>query len=213
MEANQLVAITDVTEKIKGATKGLDGAEFIRAQRAAMSGIEKECSSDKVYRCDLYHLYKYRTYRDVRLVFVPEHDIAFFGGDPDNFNFPRYNLDMAILRVYDDGKPLKSDEHFTWSASGPKEGDAIFVPGNPGGTDRLLTVAQLEYMRDVQYPISLQRNAEMRGILEQFGKLGEEQTRISQDELLFLENGIKVQRGEFAALVDKRAFAEKVKAE
>lgn len=221
MEVNQLVATSDVTDRIKGATSGLEGADFIKAQRAAMSGIEKECSSDKTYRCDtvslyhggLYHLYKYRTYRDVRLVFVPEHDVAFFGGDPDNFNFPRYNLDMALLRVYDDGKPLKTDDHFTWSATGPKEGDAIFVPGNPGGTDRLLTVAQLEYQRDVSYPISLQRSAELRGILEQFGKLGPEQKRISQDELLFLENGIKVQRGELAALLDRRAFAEKAKAE
>jgi hypothetical protein len=214
IEVNQLLDIADVTSRVKGATKDLEGAAFIKAQRAEMGLIEKSCSEENTYRCDvvplyhggLYHLYKYRTYRDVKLVFVPERDSAFFGGDPDNFNFPRYNLDLAFLRVYEGGKPAATGDHFTWSASGAKEGEAIFTPGNPGGTDRLLTVAQLEYARDVQYPSALLRLSELRGILEQFGKIGAEEKRVSQDQLLLIENAIKVQRGEFEAILDRKLF-------
>jgi hypothetical protein len=221
IEVNQLLDIADVTSRVKGATKDLEGAAFIKAQRAEMGLIEKSCSEENTYRCDvvplyhggLYHLYKYRTYRDVKLVFVPERDSAFFGGDPDNFNFPRYNLDLAFLRVYEGGKPAATGDHFTWSASGAKEGEAIFTPGNPGGTDRLLTVAQLEYARDVQYPNALLRLSELRGILEQFGKIGAEEKRVSQDQLLLIENAIKVQRGEFEAILDRKLFDAKSKAE
>src|SRR5262249_54296338 len=117
-----------------------------------------------LYHGGLYHLYKYRTYRDARLVFVPERDIAFFGGDPDNFNFPRYNLDVEFLRLYENGRPAATPEHLRFNPAGAKDGDVVFAPGNPGGTDRLLTIAQLEYQRDVGYPAILMRTSELRGI-------------------------------------------------
>jgi len=221
MDVSELVGIEDVTAGINAVTKGLSGGDFIKAQRSEMSRIEKACSEEGKTRCDvvtlyhggLYHLYKYRTYSDLRLVFVPEHDVAFFGGDPDNFNFPRYNLDVAFFRAYEGGKPATTPDHLTWSPAGTKDGDPIFAPGNPGGTDRLLTVSQLEYQRDVAYPAILMRLSEYRGRLIQFGRIGEEEWRISKDPLLFVENGIKVNRGEFEALLDRRRFDEKVKAE
>jgi len=222
IEVNQLVEIRDVTATINTATKGLSDQAYNTAQKAEMSRIEKECTGGDAFRCDVvslyhggfYHLYKYRPYRDVRLVFAPEYESAFFGGDPDNFQFPRYNFDVAFLRAYENGKPVKTDQHFAWSAAGAKADDLVFVPGNPGGTDRLLTVSQLEYLRDVTYPRSLIRSSELRGVLTQFGKIGAEQRRISQDTLLFIENGIKSNRGEFAALtapgfMESRARTEK----
>jgi len=221
IEVNQLLAIDDITSKINAATKDLAGPEFNKAQKAEMSRLEKGCSEENKYRCDavtlyhggLYHLYRYKTYRDVHLVFVPERDIAFFGGDPDNFNFPRYDMDVAFLRVYENGKPAKTAEHFSWSAAGAKDGEAVFVPGNPGGTDRLLTIAQLEYSRDVSYPAFLIRQSEIRGILTQFGKLGPEQKRISQDELLGVENALKALRGEFQALLNRKLMEGKAATE
>ncbi|HET7784908.1 MAG TPA: S46 family peptidase, partial [Myxococcales bacterium] len=144
IELNQLTQISDVTARVQGATKGLKpGKEFNDKRKAAMADIEKECSagSDKV-RCDvveLYHggqysLYKYRRFQDVRLVFAPEFAIAFFGGDPDNFNFPRYDLDVSFIRAWEDGKPAKTDHYFKWSPNGAKEGELTFVSGHPGGT-------------------------------------------------------------------------------
>ena len=211
IEINQLVGIEDVTAKVQGATRGRSGKEFSEAQREEMNRIETACAEGDRYRCDvvpLYHggrygLYKYRTHRDVRLVFAGETQSAYFGGDPDNFNFPRYCFDVAFLRVYDADKPASTPAHFRWSATGPNEGDLVFVPGNPGGTDRLLTVSQLEHLRDVQYPAAMLRLAELRGVLTQFAKQGQDAKRISQDTLLYLENSLKALRGEYAALTDR----------
>src|SRR5207248_7789143 len=142
-----------------------------------MSRIEKECAGgdDPGVRCDvislyhggLYHLYKYKRFQDVRLVFAPEFAIAFFGGDPYNFEFPRYDLDVSFLRAYENGKPAQTPEHFSWRAEGAKAGEPVFVTGHPGSTERLLTVAELEYSRDVAYPRELQEITQARGMFHE----------------------------------------------
>jgi hypothetical protein len=222
VELNQLVDVKDVTAQINEATKGLEDQAYNKAQKAEMSRIEKECAGDATkFRCDvttlyhggLYHLYKYRVYRDVRLVFSPEDSIAFFGGDPDNFNFPRFDLDVAFLRGYEDGKPAKTPDHLAWSEAGPKEGDLVFMSGNPGRTDRLLAVSELETMRDAQMPRALIRMSERRGMLNEFAKIGPEEKRISEDTIMFLENSFKAQFWEYQTLLDKEFFTTKTKAE
>ncbi|MGA8891298.1 MAG: S46 family peptidase [Anaeromyxobacteraceae bacterium] len=221
LEVNQLVQITDVTDRMKKATAGLDGKGFNDAQKAEIGRIEGECQTSPALRCNvvtLYHggrydLYRYKRYQDVRMVFAPEFGIAFFGGDPDNFMFPRYNLDAAFIRVYDDGKPLQGNEFLGWNAAGPKEGDVVFVSGHPGGTDRQLTVAELEYQRDVALPDRIASLSELRGALTEFQNRGAEQKRVSNSLLYMAENSLKVLRGRREALVDKAFFAQKVAAE
>lgn len=218
MEVNQLRRVTDVTERIRQATAGLEGARFNAARLAAQAAIEQECQTSDELRCEvvtLYHggaysLYEYRRYQDVRLAFAPEFAIAFFGGDPDNFEFPRYDLDVAFLRVYDGGKPARTPTHFRWSARGAKEGELTFVSGHPGKTERLLTVAQLAALRDVVLPETLDRLSEERGLLSGFQLLGEEQRRISTKRLFYTENSVKVRRGQRAALLDPAFFGRKV---
>ncbi|HEY6912016.1 MAG TPA: S46 family peptidase [Myxococcales bacterium] len=210
IELNQLTNISDVTAQVQGATKGLKpGKEFNDKRKAAMAGIEKECAagSDKV-RCDvveLYHggqysLYKYKRFQDVRLVFAPEFAIAFFGGDPDNFNFPRYDLDVSFIRAWEDGKPAKTEHHFKWSPDGAKEGELTFVSGHPGGTDRELTVRELQYQRDIALPERLFDLAQYRGALTMFTQSSPEHARIGEAELFFVENSFKALKGRFEAL-------------
>jgi hypothetical protein len=218
---NQLTRISDVTARVRGATKGLEGEGFERALRGELATIEKECQTSDALRCEvvslyqggLYHLYTYRRFEDVRLVFAPELAIAFFGGDPDNFMFPRYDLDVGFLRVYDGGKPARLDTFFRWSAHGAEAGELTFVSGHPGGTDRLLTVAQLAYQRDVALPDRLLSLAEQRGLLTGFQLLGEEQKRISTATLFYVENSYKALRGMLEALQDPEFFQSKVAAE
>ncbi len=210
IELNQLTRISDVTAQVQGATKGLKpGKEFNDKRKAAMAGIEKECAagSDKV-RCDvveLYHggqysLYKYKRFQDVRLVFAPEFAIAFFGGDPDNFNFPRYDLDVSFIRAYEDGKPAKTEHYFKWSPNGAKDGELTFVSGHPGGTDRELTVRELQYQRDIALPERLFDLAQYRGALTMFTQSSPEHARIGEAELFFVENSFKALKGRFEAL-------------
>ncbi|HEU5182013.1 MAG TPA: S46 family peptidase, partial [Candidatus Polarisedimenticolia bacterium] len=160
IEVNQLLSIADITDRMNAATKGLADKAYNDALKAEMSRAEKECTTDDQTRCDVvtlyhggrYHLYKFRRFQDVRLVFAPEADIAHFGGDLDNFMFPRYCLDVSFLRLYDKDQPAKTEHYLKWSATGPNDGDLAFVPGNPGSTRRLFTVAELEYERDVALP-------------------------------------------------------------
>jgi peptidase S46-like protein len=217
MEINQLLAITDVTARVNAATKGLADRQYNDALKSEMSRIEKECATGDTLRCDvvslyhggLYHLYKYRRFQDVRLVFAPEAAIAHFGGDPDNFMFPRYCLDVSFLRIYEDGKPARTEEHLSWSPSGAKEGDLVFVAGNPASTSRLFTVSELEYERDVAIPRRLLRLAETRGMLTQFQERGPEQKRISTNQLLGVENSLKGLKGRFETLLDEKFFASR----
>lgn len=220
-EANVLIEITDVTARLAGKTQGLSDRAANDARKAETARIEKECATTESLRCEVvslygggaYDLYKYQRYQDVRLVFAPEKAAAFFGGDPDNFMFPRYNLDASFLRVYDNGQPLKTAHRLKWSPSGPKEGDLTFVSGHPGGTDRQMTIAQLEAERDFFQPIALLYLAEYRGMLGQYQARGEEQRRTAEDELGSVENSLKAYKGEFGALLDAGFFQQKRAAE
>jgi len=218
VELNQLVGIEDVTATVQGATKGLTGKEFHAAHKGVLARIEKECAgTNERVRCDavtLYHggrydLYKYKRFQDVRLVFAPEFAIAFFGGDPDNFMFPRFDLDVSFLRAYEDGRPARTENHFRWSKGGAKEGQLTFVSGHPGGTDRDLTLAELEYQRDVALPDILLALAEYRGAVTQFRKLSPEHHRIAEAELFSVENSFKALRGRMQALMDRKLLEEK----
>ena len=213
MEANQLVQITDVTDRVKAALAGKDGKAFSDALKTVEADIAKECtgSTGDTVRCDvvdlyhggIYNLYKYRRYQDLRLVFAPEFAIAFFGGDPDNFEFPRYDLDVSFVRIYDQGKPLDSSANYLpFAKEDAKDGDLTFVSGHPGNTDRLDTVAELEYARDVKLPSTVNYLAELRGVLEQFSEQGAEERRIADSRLFFTENSYKALKGEFEALSD-----------
>ncbi|MFY3742394.1 S46 family peptidase [Anaeromyxobacter sp. Red801] len=219
MQVDQLLRITDVTKRVHGALAGLEGARFNAALVAQKAAIEKECQGGdpgllcelvELYHGGVYSLYQYRRYDDVRLVFAPEFAIAFFGGDPDNFMFPRYDLDVAFIRVYRDGKPAPTPDHFSWSPAGAPAGALTFVSGNPGKTERLLTVAQLEYVRDHALPDALERLAEERGLLTGFQLTGPEAKRVSTSRLFYNENSVKARRGQLAALRDAAFFASKV---
>jgi len=221
MEVNQLTSITDVTERLNTATQGLTGKPYSDTLKAEMSKIEKDCATSDQVRCDVvtlyqggkYNLYKYRRFQDVRLVFAPEHAIAFFGGDPDNFEFPRYDLDVTFVRIYQDGKPAPVEHYFKWSRAGVKEGELTFISGHPGRTSRGLTVAELEYQRDVLLPKAQVLQAELRGMVTEFQKRGPEQKRISNNLLFGVENSLKATKGKHEALLDKKFFAQKVAAE
>jgi hypothetical protein len=217
MEVNQLVDISDVTARIRTATKGKTGAAFNDAQKAEESVIREQCATDKTVRCDIvtlysggvYNLYKYKRYQDVRLVFAPEFAIAFFGGDPDNFMFPRYDLDAAFLRVYENGKPVAMTSFLPFAKSAAKDGDLVFVSGHPGRTSRNETVAQLRFERDVSLPMRLLRTAELRGVLTEYANRGAEQKRHSNAALFYVENSYKARQGYWSALVEGSLLAGK----
>ena len=221
VEANQLLEIKDVTAEVSKATAGLSGKGFAAAQKAEKAKLEKACQTAPDLRCDVvtlyhggrHHLYRYRRFQDVRLVFVPEFQMAAFGGDPDNFNFPRYGFDVGFLRVYVNGSPAETPRHFAWSPEPAKEGDLVFVSGHPGGTERLSTLAELEFQRDVALPHTLLTLAELRGTLLEFQKRGPEHKRISRSTVRSIENGLKALRGRHLTLGDKAFMASKVAAE
>ena len=218
---DQLVEITDVTDRIGKATRGKTGDALAAALRSETGAIEKACQVDarthcqvvSLYRGGIYDLYRYRRWTDVRLVFVPEDEIANFGGDPDNYEFPRWALDVAFLRVYDDGKPAATTEYFRWSKTGASDGDLVFMSGSPGKTLRLLTMAQLRYQRDVVIPEWGLHLAELRGYLEGFRQRGPEQARIALGALQAVENNLKRARGQWKVLSDPKFMADRERAE
>ena len=218
MQAEILTQITDVTARMTGAGKGLIGEALVKARTAASGIIEKEgCGTDAKFRCqvvDLYHggqykIYKYRKYSDVRLVFSPGVQAAFFGGDPDNFNFPRFDLDCAFVRLYENGQPVATPDHLRWTTAPPKAGEPVFVAGNPGGTDRQLTLSQLETQRALTLPLTVSQASELRGRLIRFGEENAEHKRIAGDDLFGLENSYKVFWGRLSALNDPAFIAAK----
>ena len=218
LELNVLQEIEDVTAKVNADVKpGMSVADQGQAQRAAMSAVEQGCATGANTRCDvvtlysgaMYHLYKYKKYTDVRLVFAPEYTSAFFGGDPDNFEFPRYDLDVTFFRVYENGQPAKLDNYLKWSTSGVKEGDLVFVSGHPGSTGRLSTVAQLEFLRDTAYPLTLESLARRAALLHRFSATSAENARIAQEDIFSIENSLKAIKGYQSGLLDRAVMARK----
>lgn len=219
IEADVLQSMEDVTAKVTAARKpGMSDADANTAIKGAMSALEKECGEKTKLKCEVvtlyaggrYDLYAYKRYTDVRLVFAPEVDIAFFGGDPDNFTYPRYDVDMAIFRVYDGGKPLDTTQnHLTWRQTGVKDGEMAFVSGHPGGTNRMNTVAQLEKLRDLTYPYILVALKKQRDAVYKFANEGSEEKRESREEIFGLENSIKALTGELTGLQNPALIKKK----
>jgi len=217
LELNVLVGVDDVTAKVKPvATPAMSAADAGQAQRSAMSAIEKDCATATGLRCDVvtlysgevYNLYKYKKYTDVRLVFAPEFDTAFFGGDPDNFTYPRYDLDITFFRVYENDKPVHLDHYLQWSKVGVKDGDLIFVSGNPGGTDRLKTTAQLLFLKNVDYPSRLANYKRRIDMFEKFSAESAENARIAQESIFGYQNSQKAIKGEYEGLQDVAVMSQ-----
>ena len=219
-----LIGLTDVTELVNEATEGLTREAANRERKATLTRLESECTAEApggasvceavtLYNGGQYFLYHYKRYDDVRLVFAPEQSIAAFGGDPDNFNFPRWCLDMALLRVWEDGRPAQTPTYLSWKRDGAAEGETVFITGHPGTTQRLLTVAELDFRRSLQLPEWIERNAELRGRLIQYSKSSEEASRTSYRLLQSLENGLKVQRNRLRALLNDDMMRAKHEAE
>jgi Peptidase S46 len=223
MEIEQLVQRTDVTDSVAQATGDKSGAAYTEARRAVSSRLEAQCAgaNSGQWRCQvvsLYHggqywLYKYRRYQDVRLVFVPSQATSFFGGYPDNFNYPRYDYDVSIVRVYVDGQPAHTPDYFRMSPTGPVAGELVFTSGNPGTTGRDDTMAQLGTLRYPLFPDELQYLTHEQGLLEAFSARNASDARIAQGDLFFLDNSIKAIDGELQALNDQQQFARKQSAE
>lgn len=222
--ADVLMKVEDVTARVNAAIANLDDKTANEARKKVLTQLEqaceqaagtrdpRRCESVRLYEGGQHFLYQYRRYEDVRLVFAPEAAVAAFGGDPDNFQFPRWCLDMGLLRAYENGRPVATPNHLAIRWEGPAAGEPVFVSGHPGSTDRLLTVAQLESLR-AQLPLWLLRSAELRGRYIEFSKGGPEQARIALDPLNNLENNIKKRRRELDALLEPALLAEKRRAE
>ena len=218
LELMSLQKIEDVTVKVNAAINSAQSsAETLAARRAAIAAIEKEAQAKTgleaevvtLYQGGQYHLYLYKKFTDVRLVFAPEFDAAFYGGDADNFTFPRYCLDMTIWRVYENGKPFRTVNFLPWSTTPLKDGDAVFTTGHPGATQRLNTVAHLEFLRDFALPLSIATFSEIRTSLDAYAKQGAEQSRQASDEFFAVENSLKSWKGQIGGLKDVATMNKK----
>jgi V8-like Glu-specific endopeptidase len=228
-QGNQASVLTDtenVTEKVTAAIAGVPDAEVARRRNETLTTLESACEAEsekagKPLKCEAvtlyqggqYWLYKYKRYDDVRLAFAPESSIAAFGGDPDNFQFPRWCLDMSLLRVYENGKPASTPNHLSFNWAGAKDGEPVFVAGHPGTTQRLMTIAQLKTERDVLLPFWLLRYSELRGRMIQYSKTSAEAERRARDYLNAIENSIKVRRMQLATLLDDRLMDQRAEQE
>src|SRR4029077_20321803 len=222
LELNVLVSIEDVTKRVNDAVKSdMSAADAEKARRAVTNTIEKESLDKTGLRSDVitlyhggeYHLYRYKKYTDVRLVFAPEQDIAFFGGDPDNFEYPRYDLDICFFHVYEDDKPAKVEHYLPWSKSGAGDKELVFVVGNPGHTDRLDTVRHLEFLRDRMFPSSLRTIFRREVLLSAYSQRSLENARRAKDDLFGLQNSRKARLGGLAGLQDPAIMDRKRKDE
>ena len=222
-QVSVLVELDNVTDTVSAATANLAETEANDARKAELTRLESACEEDagdrlkceavSLYNGGQYFIYKYKRYDDVRLVFAPELDIAAFGGDPDNFNFPRWCLDMSFLRVYENGAPAATPNFLQWRKSGPLADDPVFIAGHPGSTDRLMTVSQLKMQRDVSIPLWLLRYSELRGRMLAWQNSSDEAARTVQQRILGIENGIKVRRNELKALQNDERMAIKAEQE
>lgn len=218
MEINSLLAIDDVTSRVQAAAVNAASAEANQRRKAAMTEIEKECGQKHSgERCDvvtlysggLYHLYRYKKYTDIRLVFAPEAAIGAFGGDPDNFMFPRYCLDIAFLRAYENGQPARVPSYLRWSRTGASQGELQFVPGHPGSTGRLATQAELEYLRDNHYPFALRQVGALIDTLKNYASRGPDEKRNAGDLLFSQQNTFKAVTGFLSGLREPDLMARK----
>jgi hypothetical protein len=218
LEVNVLVSMENVTERVRAAVKNAktDQEEFT-ARKAVMADIERESTEKTGLRSDIvtlyqggeYWLYRYKKYTDVRIVFAPEDQIAFFGGDPDNFTYPRYDADFALFRIYENGKPIENKDYLKWNSKGASENELVFVTGHPGSTQRLDTVAQLEFERDYFEPNFLKLLRHRLDATKAYAALGEEQARQASTRIFGLENGLKAFEGRHTGLLDKNVMAKK----
>ncbi|MGB2676404.1 MAG: S46 family peptidase [Candidatus Acidiferrum sp.] len=222
LEVNVLVSMENVTDKVSAGVKGAKNAEEEFAKRkTVIADIERESTEKTGFRSDVvtfyqggeYWLYRYKKYTDVRLVFAPEQQTAFFGGDPDNFTYPRYDLDMALFRVYENGKPVDSKDYLKWNPRGAGDGELVFVSGNPGSTARMDTYAQLESLRDVRAPYVLQVLKRRVALLKEYSERGQEQARQAASLIFGLENSLKAWQGRYEGLLDKNVMDKKRKDE
>ena len=217
MFADQLQSITNVTDRVRKAVTATAPAKQVEQRTAEIDRIQKECAQQPTDVCEvvtfyqggMYSLYKYHRWTDIRLVMAPEEGIAFYGGDPDNFTYPRYDLDLTLLRVYENGQPLAPHDYLKWSASGAAEKDLVFVTGNPGSTGRLLTVAQMEYLRDVDYPARLAGYDRLLRIWHALAAVSPEAARTYQNNIFSYENSKKAVTGYRAGLLDSAIMARK----
>ena len=222
LEVNVLVSLENVTDRVVAALKGASTPEKeFAARKAALASIEKESMDKTGLRSDVvtlyqggeYWLYRYKKYTDVRLVFAPEQQIAFFGGDPDNFTYPRYDLDMALFRVYENGKPIDSKDYLRWNPKGADADELVFVAGHPGTTQRLDTMAQLENERDYFYPNILKALKHRIAVVKAYAATGPEAARESGSVIFGLENGLKSLENSYKGLLDPRIMQIKQKEE
>ena len=217
MYADQLQSITNVTDRIRKAVTATTPARQVEQRNAEIDRMQRECAQQPTDVCEvvtfyqggLYSLYKYHRWTDVRLVMAPEEGIAFYGGDPDNFTYPRYDLDLTLLRVYENGKPLAPHDYLKWSANGAGENELVFVTGNPGSTGRLLTLAQMEYLRDVDYPARLAGYDRLLRIWHELAASSPDAARQYQNAIFSYENSKKAVTGYRAGLLDSAIMARK----
>ena len=218
MDAEILIGITDITDQVRSATAGKEGRSYVDARDQALNAAERAaCGEDHKFRCEAlsffgggqFRLHRYRRYADVRLVFAPEQEIGFFGGDPDNFNFPRYDLDISFVRLYEEGRLVMTPTHLTWSLTAPAAGDAVFTAGNPGSSFRNMTMAQLNDERDYFLRVSNIQRAEFRGRVIEYATKGTNQKRAAISRLFGVENSAKRDYGRQLALSDPAFLAVK----
>ena len=218
LEVNVLVAMRNVTDRVQGAAKGItDEAKALKARDAEVAAIEKESKSKAGLRSDVvslyaggeYWLYQYKVFTDVRLVFAPEQQAAFYGGDPDNFTYPRYDIDMALFRIYEDGKPIHTDNYLKWNIKGAAPGELIFISGHPGSTQRQDTVSQLTFERELVEPSIIEYLNRRIAAAQEFANRGEEQKRLVGSTVFFLQNALKAYDGRYEALKDPAVIAKK----
>jgi hypothetical protein len=218
LEVNVLVSMENVTARIADALKNAKSADAqFAARKAAIAAIERESQQKTGLRSDVvplyqggeYWLYRYKKYTDVRLVFAPEEQAAFFGGDPDNFTYPRFDVDMALFRVYENGKPIQTKDYLKWNPKGAGDEELVFVAGHPGSTSRLDTIARLEMERDLVEPTVIQTLKERIAAMKAYGAQGPDQAR-EVDTLIFgMENSLKAYQGRYQGLMDKNVMAKK----
>jgi hypothetical protein len=220
LEVNVLQSMEDVTARVGAAVKpGMSDDDAFKARNAAIAAIEAESLKATGLRSDVvtlyqggeYWLYRYKKYTDVRIVFAPEEQAAFYGGDPDNFTYPRYDLDMALFRVYENGKPIHTDNYLKWSTNGAAKDELVFVAGHPGSTQRQNTVAQLTFERDIIEPSVLDLLNDRLRTLQDYSTRGPEQARQAASQIFGLQNSIKAYRGRLEGLDDKKVFDKKVR--